>query len=289
MKKNVLFILAACLLAACNSATGTNNSTDSTKIVAEKKPTDSAVKNTEVDKSVKNDANAILAKRQVPVLCYHHIREALPGQSETFKSYSVSPAQFAEQMKALKDSGYESILPDQLYNYLVHNGPLPPKPVMLTFDDTDEEQFTVGAKEMKKNGFKGVFFVMTVSINRPRYMTKEQLKELADDGNAVESHTWDHHMVTKYKGDDWNIQLVKPRKTIEDITGKTANYFAYPFGLWNEAVFPELEKAGFKLAFSLSTKRDSTQPLYTVRRMIVPTQWSTTGMMKAMKQTFKLD
>lgn len=289
MKKSVVFILAAYLLAACNSATGTRNKTDSTKIVVTKKITDSTIKNVEIDKSVVNDANAILAKRQVPVLCYHHIREGLPGQSETFKSYSVTPAQFAEQMKVLKDSGYESILPDQLYNYLVHNGPLPPKPVMLTFDDTDEEQFTIGAKEMKKNGFKGVFFVMTVSINRPRYMTKEQLKELANDGNAVESHTWDHHMVTKYKGDDWNIQLVKPRKTIEDITGKTANYFAYPFGLWNKAVFPELEKAGFKMAFSLSTKRDSTQPLYTVRRMIVPTQWSTTGMMKAMKQTFKLD
>jgi peptidoglycan/xylan/chitin deacetylase (PgdA/CDA1 family) len=289
MKKSVVFILAAYLLAACNSATGTRNKTDSTKIVVTKKITDSTIKNVEIDKSVVNDANAILAKRQVPVLCYHHIREGLPGQSETFKSYSVTPSQFAEQMKVLKDSGYESILPDQLYNYLVHNGPLPPKPVMLTFDDTDEEQFTIGAKEMKKNGFKGVFFVMTVSINRPRYMTKEQLKELANDGNAVESHTWDHHMVTKYKGEDWNIQLIKPRKTIEDITGKTANYFAYPFGLWNKAVFPELEKAGFKMAFSLSTKRDSTQPLYTVRRMIVPTQWSTTGMMKAMKQTFKLD
>jgi peptidoglycan/xylan/chitin deacetylase (PgdA/CDA1 family) len=289
MKKSVDFILAAYLLAACNSATGTRNKTDSTKIVVTKKITDSTIKNVEIDESVVNDANAILAKRQVPVLCYHHIREGLPGQSETFKSYSVTPSQFAEQMKVLKDSGYESILPDQLYNYLVHNGPLPPKPVMLTFDDTDEEQFTIGAKEMKKNGFKGVFFVMTVSINRPRYMTKEQLKELANDGNAVESHTWDHHMVTKYKGEDWNIQLIKPRKTIEDITGKTANYFAYPFGLWNKAVFPELEKAGFKMAFSLSTKRDSTQPLYTVRRMIVPTQWSTTGMMKAMKQTFKLD
>ena len=90
------------------------------------------------------DAATILAKKQVPVLCYHHIREAKPGQSETFKSYSVSPSQFASQMKALKDSGYETVLPDQLYNYLAHGTPLPPKPVMLTFDDTDEEQFSIG-------------------------------------------------------------------------------------------------------------------------------------------------
>ena len=288
MKKNIFFILSVCLLAACNSTTGSQNITDSSKAVVEKAKTDTGGLTPEMNTPVANAA-AILAKRQVPVLCFHHIREAKPGQSETMKSYSVTPAQFAQLMKALKDSGYQTILPDQLYNYLVHDGPIPPKPVVLSFDDTDEEQFTIAAPEMKKNGFKGVFFIMTVSINRPRYMTKEQIKQLADDGNAVESHTWDHHMVTKYQGNDWNIQFVKPRKTIEDITGKPANYFAYPYGLWNEAAFPELKKAGFRMAFSLSGKRDTTQPLYTVRRMIVPTQWSTAGTIKSMKETFKLN
>ena len=289
MKKIIFFVLSVCLLSACNSSTGSKNVADSTKVsIVEKSKIDTGGLTPEMN-TPENNAAAILAKKQVPVLCFHHIREAKPGQSETMKSYSVTPAQFAQLMKALKDSGYETILPDQLYNYLVHNGPLPPKPIVLSFDDTDEEQFTIAAPEMKKNGFKGVFFIMTVSINRPHYMTKEQIKQLADDGNAVESHTWDHHMVTKYKGDDWNIQFVKPRKTIEDITGKPANYFAYPYGLWNEAAFPELKKAGFKMAFNLSTRRDSTQPLYTVRRMIVPTQWSVAGTMKAMKETFKLD
>lgn len=234
------------------------------------------------------DLATILSRKQVPVLCYHHIREAKPGQSETLKSYSVSPESFAGQMKALKDSGYETILPGELYDYLVHGGKLPAKPVMLTFDDTDEEQYSIGYPEMKKYGFKGVFFIMTISINRPRYMTKEQLKELSDNGNAVEAHTWDHHMVTKYKGNDFDIQFVKPKKKVEDITGKPAEYFAYPFGVWNLAAVPELKKAGYKMAFILSTKRDSTEPLYTIRRMIVPGQWSTPGLFKSMKQTFHL-
>ncbi len=279
-------ILSLCFLAACSSNTETKkepSDSDSTKAAIVNNKTDEPVSATVADVA------AILAKKQVPVLCYHHIREPKPGQSETMKSYSVSPSQFAQQMKALKDSGYETVLPDQLYNYLVHGAALPAKPVMLTFDDTDEEQFSIGYQEMKKYGFKGVFFIMTISINRPRYMSKEQLKQLADEGNAVESHTWDHHMVTKYQGEDWEKQFVKPRKTIEDITGKAATYFAYPFGLWNQAAIPELKKAGFKMAFILSTKRDSTEPLYTIRRMIVPGQWSAPGMLKAMKQTFKLD
>jgi peptidoglycan/xylan/chitin deacetylase (PgdA/CDA1 family) len=279
-------ILSLCFFAACSSNTETKkepSDSDSTKAALVNNKTEEPISTTVADVA------AILAKKQVPVLCYHHIREPKPGQSETMKSYSVSPSQFAQQMKALKDSGYETVLPDQLYNYLVHGAALPAKPVMLTFDDTDEEQFSIGYQEMKKYGFKGVFFIMTISINRPRYMSKEQLKQLADEGNAVESHTWDHHMVTKYQGEDWEKQFVKPRKTIEDITGKAATYFAYPFGLWNQAAIPELKKAGFKMAFILSTKRDSTEPLYTIRRMIVPGQWSAPGMLKAMKQTFKLD
>lgn len=291
MKTNFVFIiLCAFTLCACHSATSAIESNSDKAIESNsdkqkvEKAKDSSVQNTPVA-----DVATILARKQVPVLCYHHIRNTKPGDGPNSKTYSVSPAHFAEQMKALKDSGYQTILPDQLYNYLVHGASLPAKPVILTFDDTDEEQFSVAYPEMKKYGFKGVFFIMTVSINRPRYMTTDQLKQLSADGNAVESHTWDHHMVTKYQGEDWDKQLVQPKKKIEEITGKTANYFAYPFGLWNRAAFPELNKAGYKMAFSLSTKRDSTQPLYTIRRMIVAGQWSTPGVLRSMRETFHLD
>lgn len=284
MKTNCISILFAVLfLAACSSKSDKIKSQEEASTASAKNNVDS------VSALPAADIAMMLAKKEVPVLCYHHIREAKAGQSESMKSYSVSPAQFGEQMKALKDSGYETILPDQLYNYLVYNGKLPAKPVMLTFDDTDEEQYSIGAADMEKYGFKGIYFVMTISINRPRYMSKEQLKELADKGNVVEGHTWDHHMVTKYQGADWDTQLVKPKKKIEEITGKPVQYFAYPFGLWNKAAIPEIKSRGYKMAFILSTKRDSTEPLYTIRRMIVPGQWSTPGMLKAMRQTFHLN
>ena len=204
------------------------------------------------------------------------------------KGYEVTPEAFAQQMQILADSGYQTILPDQLYDYLIHGAPLPPKPLMISFDDTDLEQFTIGEAEMKKHQFKGMYFIMTISIGRPRYMSKEQIKQLADDGNVICCHTWDHHMVTKYQGADWDIQLVKPQQKLEEISGQKIHYFAYPFGLWNQAAIPELKKRGYKLAFILSTKRDSTEPLFTVRRMIVPGQWTPRGMLKAMRSTFHL-
>lgn len=237
-------------------------------------------------KLIANDAAAILAQKEVPILCYHNIKDFSASAGEMTKTYTVKPANFAEQMKALADAGYNSILPDQLYDYLVYNKTLPEKPVMITFDDTRGEQYSIGAAEMKKHNFKGVFFVMTVSINRPNYLSAAQIKDLSDAGNCIAAHTWDHHMVTKYADEDWNTQLVKPKARLEEIIGKPITDFAYPFGLWNAAAIPEIKKSGYKMAYILSTKRDSIDPLFTVRRMIVSGNWSTDRMMEAIESTF---
>jgi peptidoglycan/xylan/chitin deacetylase (PgdA/CDA1 family) len=178
-------------------------------------------------------------------------------------------------------------LPDQLYAYLATGAPLPAKPIMLTFDDTDLDQYTVAAPEMKKYGFKGVFFIMTVSLGRPRYMSKAQVKELADAGHVIGSHTWDHQNVKKLKDKDWVTQIDKPTKQLEAITGQPVKYFAYPFGLWNPEAIPELKKRGFIAAFQLATKRDPEEPLFTIRRIIASGYWSPRSLRNSIVNSFK--
>jgi peptidoglycan/xylan/chitin deacetylase (PgdA/CDA1 family) len=290
--KNTLFILAAFFLWSCadsNSSPKTQEQKAEANTTAEKKDTATAANR------VMADAATIMARTQVPVLCYHHIYDIPKATRE----YDVTVNEFKRQMKILHDSGYHSVLPDQLYNYLAYGDPLPEKPFVITFDDTDEEQFSIAKPEMDKYGFKGVYFLMTISIGRPRYMNKEQIKQLADEGHAVASHTWDHHRVDRYKYEntieergvkkvvnDYDQQLGKTRKTIEAITGKPVVDFAYPFGIWSKEAIPEIRKQGYRMAFQLSTKRDSTEPLYTVRRMIVAPSWSAEGMLRVMKSTF---
>jgi peptidoglycan/xylan/chitin deacetylase (PgdA/CDA1 family) len=235
---------------------------------------------------VHNSASDILARKQIPVLCYHQIRDWRPTDSKRSKDYIVPVALFKEQIKMLADSGYHTITPDQLYDYLTRGLPLPQKPVMLTFDDTDLGQYTVAFPEMQKYGFKGVYFIMTVSLNRTNYMTREEVKELSDAGNVIGSHTWDHHNVKQYRGNDWNLQIDKPTQQLATITGKPIRYFAYPFGLWNEQAIPELKKRDFKAAFQLITKRDELEPLYTIRRIIVPGYWSLPTLRSAMLKDF---
>jgi peptidoglycan/xylan/chitin deacetylase (PgdA/CDA1 family) len=233
------------------------------------------------------DAATIMSRRQIPVLCYHQIREWRVTDSKVAKDYIVPPDNFRAQIRMLADSGYHAILPDQLVDYLQKGKALPEKPVMLTFDDTDLSQFTVGNDAMKKAGFKGVYFIMTVSMNRPGYMSRDQIRELSKDGNVIGSHTWDHQNVKKLKENDWVIQIDKPTKQLQEITGQPVKYFAFPFGLWDEASVEKIREHGFTAAFQLSTKRDPKEPMYTIRRIIIPGQWSITNFNNAVRRSFQ--
>lgn len=232
-------------------------------------------------------AGDILSRRQVPILCYHQIRDFRGGDSKTARDYIVPPARFREQMQLLADSGYNTILPDQLIQYLKYGTALPPKPVMLSFDDSDLSQFEVAKAELDKHRFKGVFFIMTVVLNKPGYMRSEHVKQLAEEGHVIASHSWDHKNTRKFTEEDWAVQIDKPSKQLSQITGRPVGYFAYPFGLWNHEAAQGLADRGFKGAFQLSAKRDSTLPLMTIRRIIIPGEWAAEKMHAFMKQSFR--
>lgn len=235
------------------------------------------------------DAAAILARPQVPILCYHQIRDWRDKDSKGARDYIVPTAAFAAQMQMLADSGYHTILPDQLYAYLTTGAPLPSKPVMLTFDDGDLDQYTTALPILDKHKFKGAFFIMTVAIGRrgkQPYMDKDQIKDLADRGHTIGAHTWDHHNVKKYQGDDWKTQIDEPNAKLQGIIGKPIKYFAFPFGLWNTQALPELKKRGYAAAFTLADGRDPGMPLYTIRRIIAGGQWSAKTLYNNMTQSF---
>lgn len=291
MKFNCLTIITAAviLVSGCQSKSQNEGgkSADSTAQAAKGGATTAPV---DVSKIKVADAKTILERKQVPILCYHQVRNWKPTDGKVGKDYIVEIQNFKDQMKMLADSGYHTILPDQLYAYLNTGAALPSKPIMLTFDDTDEDQFTIVRPTLDKLGFKGVYFIMTVSIGRKgkfvNYMTKEQIKQLSDEGGVIGSHTYDHKNFKKYAGKDWEEQLDKPTKKLEEITGKKMTEFAYPFGLWNAEGIPELKKRGFRMAYQLSTKRDERDPLFTIRRIIASGYWSPKTLSNSIKNSF---
>ena len=257
---------------SCNHSNKNNNAGAATTTEAEKNVTENG--------QTKNTPSQIMAKAEVPVLCYHRIADGKKSE------YSVTPATFSAHMKVLADSGYHSVSPTQLYDYLVYNKSLPEKPVLITFDDSRIEHFAIAAPVMEKHGFRGVFFIMTITYNKKNYMTTEQIAQLAKKGHTIGLHSWDHTMVIKYKDEaDWKKEVAEPKKKLEKIVGMPVEYWAYPNGVYNHNGAMELSKY-MKISFTLFSKRDSVVPLQTVRRIIIP-DCTPQRLLKSMHQAFK--
>ena len=276
---NLLFTLvAAIMLMSCTSTTS-NNENDNNHIT-EDADTISIKAESIIEVKVVNSASEILDKKEVPILCYHRIED---GRNDI---YSVSPDVFASHLQILADSGYSSVLPNELYDYLVHNTALPDKPFMISFDDSRTEHYTVAAPELEKRNFRGAFFIMTVTNNKKNYLSSDEIAELSDRGHTIGLHSWDHVMATKYNDSTiWEKQVYAPKKKLEDMIGKPIEYWAYPNGVYNREATEELDKH-FKLSFVLLAKRDSVYPLQTIRRMIVPAD-SPERLLRRMDSTYK--
>lgn len=141
----------------------------------------------------------------IPVLCYHNIKNQLTKAT----AYTISTQNFESHISRLCEEGYQSVSPEDIFNYYTKGKKLPPRSVMISFDDTRWEHYHIAKPILEKNSFKGVFFIMTVSIGKPGYMTSAEIKKLYDDGHAVELHTYDHQDMRKLQGKDWDIQVDK--------------------------------------------------------------------------------
>jgi peptidoglycan/xylan/chitin deacetylase (PgdA/CDA1 family) len=220
------------------------------------------------------DNAQIAARSHIPILCYHHIRAWQRSDTAADKPYIMPVPKFIAQLDYLQTNGYTTISPDQLVAYLRTGAPVPPKPIILTFDDGDSNQWTVALPELRKRHFTAMFFIMTVTLDKANYLSSDQIKALDRMGMTIAAHTWDHHRVDRYSGEDWERQISTPTKRLAEIVGHPIRYFAYPFGLWNTEAFPHLQDAGFDAAFQLADKIDPHTPLYTIRRAIANSYWT---------------
>jgi peptidoglycan/xylan/chitin deacetylase (PgdA/CDA1 family) len=173
-------------------------------------------------------------------------------------------------MRALAQAGYRTITGEQLVAHAARGAPLPPKPVLLTFDDATEGQVTHALPVLERHGFVATFFVMTVVLDKPGRLTRAQVRALDRAGMTIGAHTRDHRPVLQYGGGDWHAELEAPRDELAAIVGHPIRLFAYPYGRWSPAAFSHLARAAYTGAFQLSRPLDPRHPLWTLRRVVVP-------------------
>lgn len=218
----------------------------------------------------------IAARATVPVLCWHQLRNWTSADGSYARNLLICPpAKFRAQLDALADHGWTSIGPEEYLAHLTTGEPLPAKPVMLTFDDSQGSQISEGLPQLRARKMTATFFAMTVVLDKPDWFSRRDLKRLDDAGMTVAAHTWDHHRVDEYAAKDWSVQLKQPRELLEKIIGKPVEHFAYPYGAWDAAALPHVRAAGYASAYQLADRKPSpSAPLCTLRRDLVVSTWS---------------
>jgi peptidoglycan/xylan/chitin deacetylase (PgdA/CDA1 family) len=233
----------------------------------------------------RTDPASMAARANVPVLCWHQIRAQTAADSARDRQYIVSPKALAAQLDALDRAGYHPVTGEALVAHVAIGKPLPPKPVLLTFDDGSAAQYTRALPLLRRHRFVATFFPMTVVLDKPGWLTSGQVRKLDRAGMTVGAHTFDHHSVPDYDGEDWDPQLVGPAAKLKQIVGHPVRLFAYPFGLWDREAFAHLDDSGYVAAFQLADKLDRGDPLWTLRRIIVP-ELSGQDLLRQMKRDF---
>ena len=182
----------------------------------------------------------------VPIILYHRIAVS-PINSE----YYVPPEKFEEEIKLLRDWEYTPIKVDMLLKAILEGVELPPRPIIITFDDGHLNNYTTAFPIMQKYGFTGVLYIVGNYMGTPEYMSADQIKEMAEAGWEVGSHSMSHLDLTLLEPEYQRSEIVNSREKLEAELGVPVLSFAYPFGVSNSSVIDYVHFAGYTSAMGL--------------------------------------
>lgn len=187
------------------------------------------------------------------ILQYHHISEDTP------ESTSISPLQFEAHLQYLADNNFTVVSLSELMNTIRKQQPLKDKTVAITFDDAYLDILTQGKPILDKFNYPFTIFINPNIVERgpTGYLNWEQLKAMADNGVIIANHGLEHdslaRIVHNQNSENWRdkltADLLKSEKIIEDKTGQSWRYFAYPYGEFTPEIQQWLNNNDF-IAFS---------------------------------------
>lgn len=207
---------------------------------------------------------------QLPVVMYHQITKnpARAGQ------YCVMLGEIENDLKYIKEKGYNTVDIEQLTAYVYDGEPLPDKPIMLTFDDGYEtvysyllpllEKYDMCAVASVVGAYTDMFTQLNDHTLSYSYMNWDEVRELAaGDRIEIQSHSYDLHKLNnagrngakKVSGESvheysafLNLDLGKMQTLMEEKTGYKPSAFTYPYGCYSKESKDILKSMGFRAA-----------------------------------------
>jgi peptidoglycan/xylan/chitin deacetylase (PgdA/CDA1 family) len=224
---------------------------------------------------------------------YHQISR----EPNRLGAYVVSEEEFESDLKLLQDNGYTTVTIKDLLKYVNKIGGLPDKPVMLTFDDGFQSDYTYALPILKKYKMKAIFSIIgqyteeNSDPNTPRHinyahLSWDEIREMKATGLAeFQCHTYDMHDMSKRKGalKKWNESKEEYRVSVlNDLSklseackkniGESPQAFTCPFGCYSDQLGEIIKEFGLPAIMHSYQKMNvltgNPEELYILKRFL---------------------
>ena len=210
---------------------------------------------------------------QIPILMYHAVHVMDPSEASN-ANLIIDPDLFEAQIKALSKAGYYFLTPEEAYKAFTENALPAKKVVWLTFDDGNEDFYTIAYPIIKKYKAKATNNIITGFVKKGNAgnLTVKQMKEMMAHGMSFQSHTVNHPDLSTTDKATQKVELTDSIDFLENKLNTKVNTIAYPSGRYNQTTL-DLAKKTYKLGLTtnegLASAKDGLLSLNRVR--ILPT------------------
>lgn len=210
---------------------------------------------------------------QIPILMYHAVHVMDPSEASN-ANLIIDPDLFEAQIKALSKAGYYFLTPEEAYKAFTENALPAKKVVWLTFDDGNEDFYTIAYPILKKYKAKATNNIITGFVKKGKAgnLTVKQMKEMMAHGMSFQSHTVNHPDLSSTDKATQKVELTDSIDFLENKLNTKVNTIAYPSGRYNQTTL-DLAKKTYKLGLTtnegLASAKDGLLSLNRVR--ILPT------------------
>jgi len=186
----------------------------------------------------------------VPVLMYHYIRVNPDPRDRVGFALSVTPAAFHAQMNYLARNHFHTVSLSEAVRAIRAHRALPPRSVVLTFDDGYADFYTTAVPEMRKYGFTAADYVVPGLLGRGSFMTWSQVIQADRMGFTMAAHTMHHVALAGTRTSNALWEMSESKRQLEEMLGHPVIEFAYPYGSFNWYLAGRARAMGFESAAS---------------------------------------
>lgn len=176
---------------------------------------------------------------------YHVINP--PPAGAPYPGLYVPEPEFASQMRALKAAGWHAVTMNQLEANWTRGVPLGPgRPIVLSFDNGYESQFTNALPVLRRLGWVGVENIQLLGLPPAEGgLTDTQVHGLLAAGWELDTQGMTHADLITLDAAGLQYQVVHARKLLQARYGVPVNWFCYPSGHYDASVIAAVRAAGF--------------------------------------------